>query len=1209
MAIWLRPRRRLPAIPFLCGLILFGLLACTSTPTLLAQNDDGNSQDAAIDFRDDVAPILARRCLTCHDAREQKGDFRLDTKSHLLDSGYVEPLDPDASFLLTVITPDDGPPRMPKDSDPLTEEQVRAIERWIEAGAEWPDGFQLEPPKVTDRNWWSLKPLQASEPPEIDDQGRGWVRTEIDRFIYAKLREQQLTPSAEADRRTLIRRLTFDLTGLPPTPQEIESFLADRAPDAYERLVDRLLASPAYGERWARHWLDVVHYADTHGYDKDKLRPNAWPYRDYVIRAFNRDKPYARFVREQLAGDALYPDTVDGVVATGFIAAGPWDFIGHAEVPESKRDGQVARNLDRDNMVTSTMNTFCSLTVQCARCHHHKLDPVTMEDYYRLQAVFASIDRADRDYDVSPDVASRRAELLAERDRLQRIQKQHQQAVEAAKTPAIKQLEERLAAAREARPVQAAAGVKRSPAFGYHSQVAASQNTTKWVQVDLGRSLPIDDVFVFGANEYGFADFGFPHRFRVESSDDPSFETSSVLGDYQREDVARPGGYAFHIPADGSRGRYVRVTATKLWNRRRAGQPLTSHWIFALGELTVLSGNQPVPIVDVDSLDSIEAKPRWSQAALVDGVYGTHGLDALVGSAKLSLSNGYHSQFAADGDAVKTVTVQLPRAATLDSIRLIPAFPTDWKDTPGFGFPVRFKVEIAKDASFDDAILVLDKTDADVSNPGQRAYSISLTHLPLAERNAGAIRLTATRLWDRGERKYLLAIGELQAFSQGRNVAAAAEVTATDSIEGGRWGRDRLVDGFSSRRPSEQLRSLLLSRKPPTEVDDASALASRIEQLMKEALGKTTWDAQRATEAQLNKIAEQLKALPKPRKVYAGVVHQGSGAFRGRAGLGPRTINVLHRGNVGQPVKEVGPGAPPLTPGVASTFAFDEDDPESLRRIALAEWITHRDNPLTWRSIVNRVWVHHLGRGIADTPNDFGRGGKRPTHPRLLDWLAADFRDSGGSIKRLQRLIVTSAVYRQRSVDRTEAAAVDAGNRFYWRQSRRRLSAEELRDTMLRVADQLNRGQGGPGFQDFVIEQPQHSPHYEYEKHDPNDPSTHRRTIYRFIVRSQPQPFMDTLDCADPSISVPKRDETLTSLQALAMLNNQFVIAMADRFAARLADKHDAPSEQVRQALRRTLGRDARPGELQLLTDYAQAHGLANACRLIFNLNEFVFVD
>ena len=225
---------------------------------------------------------------------------------------------------------------------------------------------------------WAFNPLTR---PPIPDAGDRWARNPVDRFIAARHEAAGITPAPEADRRTLYRRVHFDLIGLPPDPGELDAFAADPDPLAYERLVDRLLASPRHGERWARHWLDVARYGETHGYDKDKPREHAWPYRDYVVRSLNADKPYARFVQEQVAGDALWPDTEDGHVAMGFVAAGPWDFIGHAEVPESKVDGQIARMLDRDDMVANVMNTFCSLTVQCARCHDLKADPVPQADY------------------------------------------------------------------------------------------------------------------------------------------------------------------------------------------------------------------------------------------------------------------------------------------------------------------------------------------------------------------------------------------------------------------------------------------------------------------------------------------------------------------------------------------------------------------------------------------------------------------------------------------------------------------------------------------------------------------------------------------------------------------------------------------------------------------------------------------------------------
>ncbi|NIP94309.1 MAG: DUF1549 domain-containing protein, partial [Actinobacteria bacterium] len=233
----------------------------------------------------------------------------------------------------------------------------------------------------------------------------------IDGFIDSRLAEEDLQRAPQADRRTLIRRLSFGLTGLPPTPEEVRAFVADEDPRAYGKLLDRLLASPRYGEHWARHWLDVAQYADTHGNDHDYRRPNAWPYRDYVIRAFNEDKPYSRFVEEQVAGDFLYPDSPDATTALGFLAAGPWDDTLMITIRPDTIDHKISQNLDRDGMVSAVMGTFQSLTVHCARCHDHKFDPVSQHEYYALQAVFSGCDRADRPVDADPALHARRGAL------------------------------------------------------------------------------------------------------------------------------------------------------------------------------------------------------------------------------------------------------------------------------------------------------------------------------------------------------------------------------------------------------------------------------------------------------------------------------------------------------------------------------------------------------------------------------------------------------------------------------------------------------------------------------------------------------------------------------------------------------------------------------------------------------------------------------
>ncbi|MGE3410593.1 MAG: DUF1549 domain-containing protein [Pirellulales bacterium] len=341
------------------------------TVTVLYFNTSSASS-AEIDFETHVAPIFERACYRCHGADKQRSNFRLDRQRDALEGGdlgaSILPGKPDESVLINYVADPNADLVMPPEGERLTAEEIATLRQWIAEGAVWPAGSDDVEEQET---WWSLRPLVRSEPPELAEADRSWVRTPVDAFILARLRDEKLSPAPEAGRRTLIRRLYFDLVGLPPPAEEVEAFVNSADPQAYERLVDKLLASDHYGERWARHWLDVVHFGETHGYDKDKPRPNAWPYRDYVIRAFNSDKPYDRFIQEQLAGDVLFPDTVDGIEALGFISAGPWDFIGHAEVPESKKDGKIARHLDRDDMVGNTIGTFNSLTVQCAQCHNH----------------------------------------------------------------------------------------------------------------------------------------------------------------------------------------------------------------------------------------------------------------------------------------------------------------------------------------------------------------------------------------------------------------------------------------------------------------------------------------------------------------------------------------------------------------------------------------------------------------------------------------------------------------------------------------------------------------------------------------------------------------------------------------------------------------------------------------------------------------------
>lgn len=964
--------------------------------------------------------ILELHCLQCHDAVEAKGGLSLESRDAALQGG-------DSGSAFIVGKPDESPllqavsgemPDMPKGAAPLSTADREVLRQWIADGAKWPTA-PLKDRRAEATDWWSFQPLVRPAVPSSlisnpSPDGSGITQNAVDHFLRQAMHEKGLTPSPSADRATLIRRLSFDLIGLPPTPEEVRDFEQDSDQGAYERLVNRLLDHPGYGERWARHWLDVVHFGETHGYDKDKPRPNAWPYRDYVIRAFNEDRPYHRFIEEQLAGDVLYPGTADGIEALGFISAGPWDFIGHAEVPETKIDGKVARHLDRDDMITNTIQTFCSLTVQCAQCHNHKFDPISQQDYYALQAVFAAVDRTDRKYDKDPEVARQRQQWSNELKQQQLAIEQIEKTVRERAGEPLTVLMQRIAELEK----QAAATPGQYPVeFGYHSGIEPQANTEKWVQVELSQPAELTEI------------------------------------------VLRP----------------------------------------------------------------------------------------------------CHDDFGGIGD--------------------------------GFGFPPAFRVQIADDMAFTQNVRTI--AEKSIANP-----KLSPVRIPVDKQSAIAIRVTATQLATR-KNDFIFSLAELEVLRpDGINAARGASVSSLDSIEAGpRWGKKNLTDGLF----------------PGTKSDVAEPLAAAKAELAKLWTATITADEQ-AEFAKHSTARDQLKAnlagLPAQSVTYVGAVHTGSGAFTGTGASGgkPRPIHRLSRGNVTQPLEEVGPGALTAVTSLEARFELPQDKPEGERRVALARWIASPLNPLTWRSAVNRIWQHHFGRGLVETPNDFGRNGAPPSHPQLLDWLACELREHQ-SLKHLHRTIVLSAAYRQVSADDPAKAKLDGDNRTLWRMNRRRLEAEPLRDAVLATSGLLNSMMYGPSFQDFVVEHPEHSPHYEYRLHDPRDTTCFRRSVYRFLVRSQPEPFMASLDCADPSMQVDRRNESVSPLQALSLWNDAFMLTTARIAEEKSKDTNHSLEDQISRAWLYCFSRPIPEQDQAALVALAREHGMSAVWRVLWNSNRFVFVE
>ena len=389
------------------ALVAAGFVAAWCANTAVAAPP---AESQPVSYAREVKPILARRCFACHGPDAGEGGLRLDNREGALaelDSGLlaIVPEEVESSELLTRVTSDDEFVRMPPEGKPLTEQEVDVLRRWIEQGAEY-------------QKHWAFEPPAKQDPPAVSDANRAWVRTPIDAFILSQLEANNLRPAPQADKRTLCRRAYFDLTGLPPTEEQLSEFLADERPDAWERLIDKLLASPHYGERWGRHWLDLVRFAETNSFERDGAKPNAWKYRDYVIRSFNDDKPYDQFVKEQLAGDELDEVTRDSIIATGYYRLGIWD--------DEPADPVQSRSDEMDDLIATTSQAFLGLTVACARCHDHKIDPIPQTDYYGLAAFFADVtsyaergdEQTNNQWDLSaPDLAAQR-QKLREKERL-----------------------------------------------------------------------------------------------------------------------------------------------------------------------------------------------------------------------------------------------------------------------------------------------------------------------------------------------------------------------------------------------------------------------------------------------------------------------------------------------------------------------------------------------------------------------------------------------------------------------------------------------------------------------------------------------------------------------------------------------------------------------------------------------------------------------
>jgi mono/diheme cytochrome c family protein len=832
----------------LCASAL-GLLVCAASASAADADKPAPASPEAVQFfESNIRPVLADNCFKCHGPSKQRGGLRLDTRGDALTGGdngkAVVPGDAENSLLLQAVThsnPDLKP--MPPPPAKLSSKQIADLTQWVKMGAPWPGQektvasasairrgkFQISD---KDRAHWAFQPVQRSAVPVV--KNAQWVRNPIDAFILSKLEEKGLRPNPPATKRELIRRVTYDLTGLPPTPQEVEAFAADASPHAYEALVDRLLNSPHYGEQWGRHWLDLVRFAETNSYERDGDKPNAWRYRDYVIRSFNADKPYDQFVREQLAGDELPNADADAIIATGYYRLGIWD--------DEPSDRDQARYENLDDIVATTGQVFLGLTIDCARCHDHKIDPIAQKDYYGLLAFF--------------------------------------------------------------------------------------QNITNYTNGDPTDQAPI-----------------------------------------------------FNCPAE---------------------------------------------------------KPAYEQ--------------------RLREANRHRDEMKVDLVAIET------------DFKKLYGEPTD---------PVKKRT-------------------------------------PFHERIA----------------------------------------------------------------------------------DDGARL-----------LGKERYKHYE----DLRRDLSQIKPLPGPAGTTLAVSETGRTA--------PDTF-VLMRGNAHVPSDKVEPHFPQVLTSTQPVLPAPAKDAKTCgRRLVLANWITSKDDPTAARVIANRLWQYHFGRGIVRSPNNFGVQGDKPTHPELLDWLASELVDGGWRLKPLHRMILLSNAYRMSSRGDAEALKADPVNDLFWRFDVRRLTAEEVRDSILCASGNFNPKMYGPGVYPEIPKEvlaTESHPGAGWGKSLPEEQA--RRSVYVHVKRSLIMPLLDTFDLAEPDRTTPVRFSSTQPTQALTLLNSVFTNKQAALFAERLR-RETGPDvgRQVRLGLYLVTSRppteeDVRWG-LDLIDGLQKKDGvtaetaLKDFCLMAMNLNEFMYLD
>lgn len=963
---------------------------------------------AKIDFARDIQPILAQRCFDCHGADKAKGGLHLNTRANALRGGESgEPAfivgHSAKSLLLQRILTEDENDVMPQKGDRLPPAEIAKLKQWIDEGAIWPDNL---------KHWAYIKPERPA-PPALP--GGTIAHNAIDHFVLARLAQEKLPPSPPTDKPRWLRRVSLDLIGLPPSPAELQAFLSDESHQAYERVVDRLLASPQYGERWARPWLDLARYADSHGFQRDDFR-ESWPYRDWVIRAMNADLPFDQFTIHQIAGDLLPPSSAssDALVATGFHRAAATN----VEAGTDQEESRVNQVFDR---VNTTAAVWLGSTLECAQCHNHKYDPFSQKDYYRLYAFFNNTPK-ETDF-TSP---------------------------------------------------KAMAALKFTGPF-----------------------------------------FTLP---------DPDKEKKRPALEAQLAELDR------QIAAE-----------------RVAAAPRLAEWEkMSAASLDAVSQTHPLEIASFESSgDSVHALQPDKSVLLIEDVperdtYKITVKTTLTGITALKLETLTDPSLPGSG----------PGRGDADRPNFVlNNFTVTAATGGGTAIPVKFAKATASYSQSRYDVANLLKTN----NGARGGWAIG----PQFHRDHWALFELSTPLGSAEGTTLTLTL--VQNFGTGRTIGRLRLSALTGSVGG----------------PALPAQIVAALRTPTDQRAEAQRkLLAEHFYTQDKALEKLRLDRV--------KLTQDLAANRGPQTLVMQEMAQ------------PRVTHMMNRGSFLDPGEAVSAGTPEVLPPLARA-----DAQRPANRLDLARWLVSPENPLVARVTVNRWWAEFFGRGLVNTPEDFGVKGDAPTHPELLDWLAVEFMEGGWSMKRIHRLIALSATYRQSSRFTPESLARDDQNKWLGRGPRFRLEAEAIRDNALAAAGLLSLKQGGPPVRPYqppgLWESKVGGDRVTYEVSTGED--AYRRGIYTVWKRSSPYPSFMNFDATNRTACTVKRSRSNTPLQALTLLNDPVYVEAALALARRtITERPDGSTdERIRHAFQLCLTRPPTRDETAALRQLYDAQAAAYA--------------